>query len=399
MTTRSSLNRGGFTLVELLVVIAIIGTLVGLLLPAVQSAREAGRKTSCINAVRNQGLGMMNFENANKAFPHGGSSLSSRDISNIQAIEAAYFTSVYAFELGSDTRVRIFSNGTGRGGLLAQTGSALYSAAPFMELQNEFNNVAFDSNMSVFACPSRGDTAAETVGGGTYGSGDRVFDGTTKLPDSAGGSTPFSQYYKTSGPQLTYVSGTFGNGGVARTKVMITDFATNQLITPDHSISGTRALSDLPGQITTPGGSNYGWPNNKPGLTKYSDFDTAGLQRIADITDGTTYTMMIGETSADTRMYDSGSLAYREGVFAGGGEGSRAFQSGGVLQAQTVYQDQKISNALFSTFRALWGTPHPGGQTICMADGSVTSIPVGTVITALVNPVDNLPVPDGILNR
>lgn len=397
MTIRSSLRRGGFTLVELLVVIAIIGTLVGLLLPAVQSAREAARKTSCINAVKNQGLGLLTFENANKAFPHGGSSLSSRDISNIGQVEATYFTSTYAFELGSDTRVRIFSNGTGRGGLLAQTGSALYSAAPFMELTNEFNNVAFDSNMSVFACPSRGDTAAETVGAGTYGSGDRVFDGSTKLPDSGGGATPFSQYYKST-PQLTYVSGTFGNGGVARTKVMITDFATNQCITPDHSISGTRNFSDLAGQISN-AGVNQGWPNNKPGLSVYSDFDTAALKRVADITDGTTYTLLVGETSMDTRMYDSGSLAYREGVFAGGGEGSRAYQSGGVLNAQTVYQDQKIPNAQFSTFRALWGTPHPGGQTICMADGSVTSIPVGTVITALVNPVDNLPVPDGILNR
>jgi len=180
---------------------------------------------------------------------------------------------------------------------------------------------------------------------------------------------------------------------------MITDYATNQLITPDHNISGTRALSDLPGQFTTAGGVNYGWPNNKPGLTKYSDFDTTGLQRIADITDGTNYTVLCGETSADQRMYDSGSLAYRDGAFSGGGEVSRAISSGGVLSAQTVYADQKISNALWSTFRATWGTPHPGGQTVCMCDGSVTSIPVGTIITALINPVDNVPVPDGILNR
>lgn len=62
-------SRRGFTLVELLVVIAVIGTLVGLLLPAVQSAREASRRSACQNNLRQLGIAIQNFENATKCFP------------------------------------------------------------------------------------------------------------------------------------------------------------------------------------------------------------------------------------------------------------------------------------------------------------------------------------------
>src|SRR5436305_15150221 len=68
---RYNSRKNAFTLVELLVVIAIIGILVALLLPAIQAASEAARRTQCKSNIKNIALALQNYHDARKSFPPG----------------------------------------------------------------------------------------------------------------------------------------------------------------------------------------------------------------------------------------------------------------------------------------------------------------------------------------
>jgi prepilin-type N-terminal cleavage/methylation domain-containing protein len=106
-TRQNSPPRHGFTLVELLVVIAIIGVLVSLLLPAVQSAREAARRMQCGNHMKQIGLAMHNYHDAYGLFPNtepggvGSLTMASAFVSILPYLEQNPTYQLYDFGLGN----------------------------------------------------------------------------------------------------------------------------------------------------------------------------------------------------------------------------------------------------------------------------------------------------------
>jgi prepilin-type N-terminal cleavage/methylation domain-containing protein len=153
MSRRASFGpRAGFTLIELLVVIAIIGVLVALIMPAVQSAREAANRTQCINNLKQMGLASQEYHDSFGTFPGGwycdtGANGTVGDANCIPTLAQAYMW-----------------NGL-TGFLLKLEMGNIYNELNFSLYTNDFSNTTgVRRTMNVFVCPSnrRAITTAST---------------------------------------------------------------------------------------------------------------------------------------------------------------------------------------------------------------------------------------------
>ncbi|NLX99160.1 MAG: DUF1559 domain-containing protein [Rhodopirellula sp.] len=132
-------SRRGFTLVELLVVIAIIGILIALLLPAVQAAREAARRSQCTNNLKQIGLALHNYHDTFRAFPLG--SRSHPSLTPRNSFGTNWRASILAF-LEQQT---LFEKLNFESGGFAGTGAGVFSNG---------NQILSGTLVSVYKCPS-----------------------------------------------------------------------------------------------------------------------------------------------------------------------------------------------------------------------------------------------------
>jgi prepilin-type N-terminal cleavage/methylation domain-containing protein len=323
--------RHGFTLVELLVVIAIIGILVALLLPAIQAARESARRTQCINNLKQLGTASHLHVDTHGFFPSGG---------------------------WGDWWVGCPDMGAGKN----QPGTWTYSLLSFIEESSrrgigqgfkctDPNSKAalgqmIASSVAVFYCPTRRAAQPYPMGARPYPNLDPPpFAGKTDYAGNLGGDLAHLGMGTDEGPRSLAAAPTYrwkysGDVFVAFAKSRFPNF---------HGFDGMTGIIFQRSEI-----------------------------KIAQITDGTTYTYLIGEKCVDSLQYDSGNTGnddqsmyngYDKDNLRGAMSWIPGFEHNGPPRYPPMPDTPGVENA--------WnfGSAHPSGWAAVFCDNSVRFLP------------------------
>jgi len=348
-------SRKAFTLVELLVVIAIIGTLVGLLLPAVQTAREAARKSTCLSNLKQVSQALLSFESARKVLPwlRGQANTGTRNTCPVgceQSLNGFIYAVAYMEE-------QALYDQMASGKLLSAYGSCT-DGMPFGPPHDFYGIFApWKVNIPVLRCPSAPLGIQWAAGGG----GD-------------------ANNYKVAGRRNYHMC--------------VGDFVSLRYGTETNSVGGSTGY-----------GGNWGQTNRRGVFGVGTDQYFAKNRRLRDITDGTSNTIMLGEkanavdasdvrglTATGVAFTTNGAAAdpsicvnvasggkYNAGQAVASTSGAGALWHSGMMpQASfnTVLAPNSPSCMVTGANLALTSASsfHPGGVHVSMVDGSVRFI-------------------------